>query len=178
MTIKMFDANIIKNNKIYFDLDINVAEDAIFNTKLSKYIKKAFYLNEPLYYSRFNSSSAVRKFDDGYADKYLKSVKREKEYVRVIYNEKKQIELHNFIAYHLLLVVINYCFHPENKQKGIKLLKKVCNIPEYKEAVKYSKYKNFSLTRKITLFTLKYKLYILTSIIACVRQKQFKNRME
>ena len=65
----------------------------------------------------------------------------------------------------------------DNKIKNRrKLLKEVCNYPEFKEGIKKSNYENLSLTRKITLFTLKNKLYFFTSIICKIRQKQNQSK--
>ena len=80
--------------------------------------------------------------------------------------------LNNFICYHVMLIAVNYCYNPNNPDKGRKLLKKVCNNEIFKESIKNSNYKELSLTRKITLFTLKYKLYFLTELICRIRQKQ------
>ena len=56
----------------------------------------------------------------------------------------------------------------------MKQVEEVCNIKEFKEAIEKSSYDGFSITRKVTLFTLKHNLYLFTSIIGKVRQLQFK----
>ena len=88
--------------------------------------------------------------------------------------EKNQIvrqNYYNYVAYHVLLIAVNYCFHP-NSQNGKCKLRDVCNINEFKECIKKCNYENLSLTRKITLFTIKYKMYDVTKIICKIRQKQ------
>lgn len=169
--MKLWDANLLKKSNIRFDKELKVAEDAFFCMQISKEIKKIYYLNEALYNYRFNEQSVVRKFDKNYVQKYLIAMKKTKEYIRNN-DEKNTVKLYNYIAYHVLLIIINYCFHPGNNESGMKSLKQVCKIPEFEEAVKKSNYKGFSLTRKITLFTLKHKLYLVTCIIAKIRQSQ------
>ena len=44
----------------------------------------------------------------------------------------------------------------------------------YKNAIKNSNYQDLSMTRKITLFTIKNKLYFITGLICKIRQKQIK----
>ena len=53
-----------------------------------------------------------------------------------------------------------------------KTLKEICNNKYFKEGIKKSNYDSLSLTRKITLFTIKNKLYLLTGAICKYRQKQ------
>ena len=83
------------------------------------------------------------------------------------------------MVYHVLLIVVNYCFNNKNNFnliKQIKNLKQICNISEFKEAIKECTYNGFSITRKITIFTLKHKLYFITMLIGKIRQYQFKNK--
>ena len=168
--MKLISKDVIKD--IRFNPKLKVGEDALFNIMLCKNIDKAVVYNNTLYNYYFNSNSVVRKFDEKYSEKYLLSMQCMFDYINN--NYKLQDEIYNYIAYHVLLVSVNYCFHPLNKNKGIKLLKKVCNIPLYKESIKKSNYNDLSLTRKISLFTLKHKLYFLMSLICKIRQHQFK----
>ena len=88
-------------------------------------------------------------------------------------------KINNYISYHVLLIVVNYCFNPENDltiKEQIKMLENVCKVEEFKNAIQKSGYKGFSITRKIALFTLKHRLYILTMYIGKIRQNQFKHR--
>lgn len=172
--MKLWNAKMIKDNKVYFDKELKVAEDALFCINMSNYINKIYFLNETLYNYRFNSESAVRKFDENYTEKYLKAMIKTKKNISKNGIIENDLKFNNYVVYHVLLIVVNYCFHPKNKKKGIPLLKEICKIPEFEEAIKYSNYEGFSITRKITLFTLKHKLYALTRMIAKIRQRQFR----
>ncbi len=160
-------------NKVRFNKELKVGEDALFNIMLCENIDKVVIYNNALYNYYFNSNSVVRKFDDNYSNKYLLSMQCMFDYIKSKY--EITTDIYNYIAYHVLLVSVNYCFHPLNKDRGTKLLKNICNIPLYKEAIKKSNYNDLSLTRKISLFTLKHKLYLLMEFICKIRQHQFKN---
>ena len=168
---------LIKKTKISnlrFEEKLVVGEDALFNIELCKHINKAVILNKSLYNYFFNSNSVVRKYDEKYVDKYLNSMKYMSEYIEKNYNNIETIiNLYNYIVYHVMLICVNYCYHPKNNNK-YKSLKKVCNIELFNEAIKKSNYNELSLTRKVTLFTLKFKLYFLTAIICKIRQYQFR----
>ena len=170
--IKIIKKQTIKD--IRFNKNLIVGEDAFFNIEISANINKAFYCNKALYNYRNNSESAVKKFDCNYARKYLKSMQECKKYIFKKYKSNDIIQnYYNFVAFHVMLVAVNFCYHPKNKNKNKKkLLKDICNYYEFREGIEKSNYNNISLTRKITLFTLKHKLYFLTSIICIIRQKQ------
>ena len=177
--MKLWKKSIIANIK--FDEKLKVGEDAFFNMQASKNINKFYMLNEPLYNYRFNETSVVRNFDENYANKYLASMQIAQKYINENYKDNKEIlnKINNYISYHVLLIVVNYCFNPENKLKTmqqIEKLKMICEIAEFKNAIKRSSYEGLSITRKITLITLKYKLYFFTMLIGKVRQMQFIKR--
>ena len=170
---------IIKRNsigQIRFNNELVVGEDALFNVEISKNIEKAFFCKKALYNYRNNESSVVKRFDSNYAKKYLLSMETNKKYIFENYEEKEIIQAYyNFVAFHVMLVAVNYCYHPNNEIKNNKkLLKEICEIKEYKEGINKSNYEGISLTRKITLFTLKHKLYFITELICRFRQMQNK----
>lgn len=163
-------------NEIRFNENLVVCEDALFNMQISKNIEKAYFCSDRLYNYRNNSNSVVKKYDENYENKYLKAIKIIKQHLINDFGENEILQnYYNFVAFHLMLVVVNYCYHPKNKTHNKrKLLKEVCNNKEFKEGIKKSNYENLSLTRKITLFTIKHKLYILTEFICRYRQMQNK----
>ena len=117
----------------------------------------------------------VKRYEKNNEYKYLNSIIINKQYILEHYENDKEIlqNYYNFVAYHIFLIAVNFCFHPDNNEKNkIKLLKQVCNYEEFREGIKKSNYNNISITRKITLFTLKYKLYFITAMICKIRQIQ------
>ena len=163
-------------DKIRFDENIKVGEDALFNVQLCKRMDKIVIYNKALYNYRLNLDSVVRKYDIDYVDKYTKSMNTMKKYINANYQEKNITQmLYNYIAYHVMLICVNYCYHPENKSK-YKSLKEVCKMDIYKDAIKNSNYEDLSLTRKITLFTLKFRMFFLTALICKFRQMQFRKQ--
>ncbi len=169
--MKLYKKEIIKD--ITFDSSLKVAEDALFNAKIATNISKSCYLEKSLYNYRMNSNSAVKKYDKNYANKYLKSMKTNKKYLLEKYNADTEIYQNycNFVAFHILLIAVNFCYNSNNKNQR-ETLKEVCNYPEFKECIMKSNYNNMSITRKITLFTIKHKLYCFTGLICKIRNKQ------
>lgn len=174
--MKLYKKSIIKDN--LFDTSLKVGEDALFNEKIALNITKACFLEKSLYNYRINPNSVVRKFDEEYAIKYLNSMKNNKNYLMQVYQDDNEIwqNYYNFVAFHVLLIAVNYCYNLLNKgKKSKKYLKEVCKYKEFKEGIEKSIYNNLSITRKITLFTIKHKLYFITSLICKFRNKQNNN---
>ena len=171
--MKLIEKKVIDNNR--FNESLIVGEDALFNITLCNNLDDVVIYNKPLYNYFFNSNSVVRKYNDNYCNNYYNSMAYMNEYIRSTYSEKNIItNLYNYIAYHVLLICVNYCYHPDNPNRGLKLLKKICNIDLFKEAIKNSNYNGLGITRKISLFSLKHKLYIIMSLICKIRQRQFR----
>lgn len=160
---------------IYFNEKMTVVEDALFNIELSNNVRNIIYVEQKLYNYRLNMKSVVKRYDENYATKYLTAMKLCKKYIYKNYEDNENVvqNYYNFVAYHVLLVAVNYCYNPQNKKKK-NTLKKICNYQEFKEGIEKSNYNNISLSRKIALFTLKHKLYVLTSLICIIRQMQIK----
>ena len=174
--MKLIKKSIIKDIK--FDSRLRVGEDALFNTMLSENIERAYYLNKDLYIYRVNQVSVVKRYDKDYANKYLQSMQINKEYITNKFRNDKEViqKLNNFIAFHVLLIAVNYSFSFNNKEKHkIKAFKEICNIPEFKEGISRSNYDNISFTRRVALFSIKHKLYATMALISIVRQIQNKD---
>lgn len=170
---KLINRSAIGN--VRFKEGLKVGEDALFNVMLCKNIDKVLIYNEPLYNYVFNSNSVVRKYDKNYPDKYYQSMKVMRQYILKNYRDHDDViqNLYNYIAYHVLLICVNYCYHPLNENKYASL-KKVCSIDLFRESIARSEYANISTSRRIALFCLKHRFYPAMSAICCVRQRQFK----
>lgn len=160
---------------IQFNEKISVAEDALFNMQLAENINKILYINSKLYNYRLSFESVTKKYDRDYANKYLNSMKLCREYIFSKYKEDEEILQYyfNFVAFHVLLVAVNYCYNPQNSRKE-GTLKQICKESVFYDGIAKSNYKNLSLTRKITLFTIKCRFYMVTGFFCKIRQ--FQNR--
>lgn len=176
---KLYKREVI--GSIRFHENLKVGEDTYFNLMISKKINKFYMLNEPLYNYVVNQNSLVRKLDDNYINKYLDAATITQEYVNQNYKENDAIIklVNNYTIFTLTLIIVNYCC---NSKRKLTLLKKaneirhVCNIKEFKAAMKNISFEYFSLPRKIMILTIKMKAYLLTAIIGNVRQKQINKK--
>lgn len=178
MAYGLCHTKIIRKSKIKdirFDEEIVVCEDALFNIELSENVNRVKIIKIPLYNYHIHQDSVVRKYDVNYSSKYEKALKVIDDYLKEKYNDNSIINtnFYNFSVYHLMLIAVNYCYNPGNHKKNkIKLLKDICNKEVFAKALEGCNYNNISLTRKITIWTLKNKFYFLTDAICRIRQIQ------
>ena len=158
--------------ELKFDEELKVGEDALFNIKISQHIKKAIFTEKAIYNYRINQDSVVKKYDKDYVQKYISAIRKCKEFIDVEYNNDYEIlqNYYNFVAYHVLLIAVNYCFN-KNTTKKIDKMKQLYKYKELEEGIKKSNYKNITISRKITLFAIKNKLHFITALICMYRQK-------
>lgn len=177
--MKLIKRGLIIRYKLKFRENLVLAEDAVFCIELAQRCQYVQKINEPLYYYVFNTESVVRKFDDKYSDKYIISMKVVRGILEQEIKElsKMKVLYCDFVIYHLLLIAVNYCYNPVEKlsmSTRYRLLKEQCEVDIFKESMLYAKGEGFSVSRKIALYTIKKKIYWVTSMICLIRQLQFK----
>lgn len=176
---KLWKASVVKNVK--FNGQLKIAEDALFSLEASENIAKVKIIEDKLYNYYFNEQSTVRKFNEKYATNCLISMQAAEKvvgkstYFSKIPNINQRFS--EYVCYHILLIVVNYSSHPQNGKnffESLLILNKILNYKLFKESIKSSKLNVFSMSRKIPLIALKFKLNFLALWIGKIRQLQFK----
>lgn len=175
---KLWKADVIKNNNILLDEKLEVAEDAEFCLDAATYYNDVVIVPNTLYNYRVNENSVTKKYDDLYYQKYLNAIL---DIGKQLNQNNKMIELkqyyYNFVVYHLLMICVNYFYHPNNNlscRKCTRNLKSSLKENVFKESLKNSNYESLSLSRKISLFVLKRHWYFIMYLICSVRNKQIR----
>ena len=166
---KLFDAKFLKENNLFFDDNLKLAEDAEFCLRAVYYNPKIVYVPDILYHYNFSSVSNVRKFNEFYFDNYKNSLNKMEQ---IIDKTRYLTKWNNFVAHHLLLICINYCFNLHNEisyNKKREMLKEVLKDKLFINCLNLSDLRDFSLTKKITLFFLKHGIFFFVYIIAVIR---------
>lgn len=153
---KIYDLNIIRENDIFFDTDISLGEDLIFNLKYIRFIQNIYYINEKLYYySRENMSSLSCKY---YSNMIYIQNKIKNNIIGYMeetkYSNKRKIYL---VCLRMLMSSVSNEFH--KKESFIKKYldaKKVFKSQEIQEYVEFL-YQN-NIIDRIKYFILKNKM--------------------
>lgn len=179
---KIFRKRFLVENQIYFDEALSSAEDAEFMFRAACTANKIIYITKTCYHYWYNANSAVRRYQSDYVERYsraMRALKKDiderkgKEYCREAY--------YSCVLYHLLLIAVNYSFHPDsglNEKEQINEFRSLLKQPLFKEAIGHIHYQDFSKTRQITLACIKKRFYIGVKWIAQVRHMQFKKYSE
>lgn len=168
---RIFSAKFLKENNLFYDENLKVAEDAEFSLRAVQYNPKVVYIPEILYHYNFSSGSIVRKFNRFYFECYKKSLNKIE---NIIDKTKYLIQWNNFVVYHLLLICVNYCFNLSNKVSYCtkkQMLKNVLKDDLFADSLILSNPRDFQLTKKITVFFLKHKIYFMVYLISIIRNK-------
>ena len=165
--------------KIIFDRELCVAEDAEFMLKFILSEPRTVYMPVNTYFYCFNPDSAVHKYKEDYALRYVRgmeAIRRDLEKSGKL--EIFQDEYDSCVLYHLLLIAVNNSFHPNNPYSGKmkrQMFGKLLEKDIFRESLKNIHLENFSLTRKIALICIRLHLYLAVQFIADVRHRQHGN---
>ena len=175
---KAFKREFLINNALYFDKELVLAEDAEFAMRCYSAAQTIYYLREILYVYTVSVGSAVRRFNAQMPDIYNNGMQKILLTINRLNSERLNKRAYNFVLFHLLLIVVNNVFHPNNPLgffAKFRRLKEICNSGCYKTALRYADYSLFSKTRAITLFLIKHNLYLPVFLIAKIRQSTRKD---
>lgn len=173
---KLYRREWLSRSGVCFDTELSAAEDAEFVLKLALKKPKVFNVPYNSYYYCYNPQSAVHSFRQDYADRYINGMQKIRDDLkRENAMTQLQDEYDSCVLYHLLLIAVNFSFHPENPSKGKKRIhnfQKITRQKIFKEALKNIHLENFSMTRKVTLVCIRLHLYRVVEMIAKIRHRQ------
>ncbi len=175
---KAFKKEFLKQNDLYFDTELVLAEDADFAIRCYSKAKTIYYYKQIMYSYTVSEDSTARRFNMQMPEQYAKSIRRVISTVKKIGSQELMVRAYNFALYHLLFIVVNNVFHPKNKigiSAQFKRLREICSFDCFNVALKHIEYSFFSKTRAITLFLIKNGLYLFVYLIAKFRQATRKD---
>ena len=136
---KLYITSIVKEKNIIFNKDFELGEDFIFNLDYLKHVKKASYINEPLYiYSDGQDGLKLKyranKFEIEYElTKYLEEFYKEKDYpLEYVYNRFARV-------YYNGIINIFHYNNPANKKEKEKQLEVFIKKEQYQKDLSFLK---------------------------------------
>ena len=166
--IKVYKSDLLKKEKIYFDNNINIGEDYLFNMKCFLHANNLYIIKEPLYhYMIRNIKSLSNKFID---DKYSQLVYVNDNIKKLIDNNINNIELNEAILY-IRLKNIYSCFMDMHKKSCnysySKKIETISEILDRERCVNFGliKWGNFKILAYILKLNSNILLYIVSGIL-------------
>lgn len=173
---KLYNNNFLKANKLMHDEDLKQgAESLDFNFRVFDKAKKIQFINKCLYHYIYNNQSITIAFDEKNYYYILKCFEKLKEIVE----RQKEPEIlkliYNRLIYVIITVAISGYFSPNNKQSYKEKKKKYNEFLQnklIKETLNTTKRLKIDKQRKIIIFCIKHRLYLIISLLATIRNYQ------
>lgn len=173
---KIYNANFIKENKIYFDTNRVVAEDRFFNINVMLKANIISSQNDKLYnYNRNNEMSATNRYNDKMIERYLEEKRDILDFI--IKSECTMARLNKFKSQHYTKIFYQLLYYSmiEIKNGSISLtklnrLKDILNKKEFIESLNFIKNESRSISILITV--IKLNLYGFVYILLYLKSKE------
>lgn len=172
---KFIRKSVIEKYNIYHDEKLRQGAEGIeFNIRLFSKIKSALFLNETFYHYIYNDESITTVHNEKNHQMVIDCFKKIKGEIN---NDDSEIMgwFYNRMKYVILTTAISGYFSRSNKEAykiQKRKFKKYMSDTLVQETLKSKNYQGLSTTRKITLFFIKHRLFLLVKIISMVRTKQ------
>ena len=172
---KFIRKSVIEKYNIYHDEKLRQGAEGIeFNIRLFSKIKSALFLNETFYHYIYNDESITTVHNEKNHQMVIDCFKKIKGEIN---NDDSKIMgwFYNRMKYVILTTAISGYFSKSNKEPyktQKRKFKKYMSDTLVQETLKSKNYQGLSTTRKVTLFFIKHRLFLLVKIISMVRTKQ------
>ena len=151
--MKLYKSDLIKKNNIIFEdiKKIGTYEDGIFNIHVFEYVKKAVFINKPLYhYRKTNTNSITSKYKPNLEQQWNCLFNMMEEYIKINnLDHKYKQALNNRISMSILVLGMNICSNGNGMISNIFEIKNILNTPRFKKSYKDLSIKYFPLHWKL-----------------------------
>lgn len=178
---KLIKREFLLENKIIHDEELRQGAEGIeFNIRLFENLKKAVFINIPLYHYIYNDQSISANCSEENNEYVIRCFEKIKNYVLQSKNKDKLLEkFYNRMIYVIVTTAISSYFNPQNKEvygEKIKKFSKYLKKEIVKDALETKNLNGLSKQRKIILFMIRHRIYIFLYIIGNLRKWQKDHR--
>lgn len=178
---KLIDRELLVNNGIYHDEVLRQgAEGLEFNLRLFEILDSAMFIHKPFYHYMYNENSISASHNEANHEYVIKCFEKIKGFIDTSKNkEMLQPWFDNRLLYVIITTAISGYFNPANtepywekKRKYAMYLEK----PIVKEALSTENTVGIGTQRKVVLFFIKHRMFLILDILGKLRkcQKAFK----
>jgi hypothetical protein len=178
---KLIDRSLLVKNHILHDEKLRQgAEGLEFNLRLFEYLESALFIDEYLYHYIYNENSISAKHDETNHAYVISCFKQ----IKVLIEQSENREtlekwFDNRLLYVVITTAISGYFSPNNKESYAIKKKKYNKYLEYdiiQKALKSDNLQGLSISRKIVLYCIKHRMFLILQILGQIRkwQKEYK----
>lgn len=154
----------------FIDLKIiGTAEDTLYNCMAFRNVKKAVYLNAPLYhYRKFNTQAETKRYKPSLPQQWNQLFN----YIgSTILNKEGEQALSNRIALSIIGLGLNECLSTHSFQEKKHRISEIITQPHYTEAYQGLELSPFPLHWKLFFFAAKHRIdSLLTLLLLCIKK--------
>lgn len=173
---KLIKREFLLENKIIHDEELRQGAEGIeFNIRLFENLKKAVFINIPLYHYIYNDQSISANCSDENNEYVIRCFEKIKNYILQSKNKDKLLEMfYNRMVYVIITTAISGYFNPNNCEE---YKSKVNKYKDYlsqtlvKESLKNASLEGVSCSRRIIYLLINNNIFFLINLIALIRKK-------
>jgi len=178
---KIINRQLLLSHNIDFDADLRQgAEGHDFNLRLFGVAESALFIARHYYHYTYNEHSISANTSEKNNEYVLSCYVKMKKYVENSDNKDNLLAgLYNRMIHVVLTTAVSGYFNPANTasyQDKVIGYKKFLSHPLIKESMKKASLNSVNTTKRITLFFVKHRCFLLVSFIARLRKKQLQMR--
>lgn len=173
---KLYRRQLLISSSIQFDTRLSIGEDTTFVFDVVTAACVIGYISEVVYVYVRNRSSSISIFHQDFVDciNITLGVVRNK-VVSLADAEEYMTSYWNFVLFHLLLIQQHYIFNPGvlwNDKKRKQIYLSVLSADPYRSALMLGKTACFVRSKRIAIFALRFKCYLISKVISSFRNRQ------
>lgn len=173
---KLLRRDFVEKHKLWHNSKLRQGAEGIeFSLRVFNSTEKALFINQYFTNYRYNEDSISKRIDEKNTTyiidcfneiyKYIKKDAKKEYFLPVFYQR---------ILYIIIAVAMSTYFHPKNKESLLLRIKKYKKIiygtPIFKEALNNGKITKLDKFRKVTIYLIKFKCYLVLPVISRTKQ--------
>lgn len=171
---------LVKNNIRHHENLKQGAEGIVFNIEMFEHINSAYYIQKPYYHYTYNENSISHSFNKNNYDLVIKCFEYLENYSLNCSNNSKLIDkLYTRVIYAIITSAVSGYFSPSNKQSyrnKVKGYTDFLNNNLIRTSLKRGNKKELSISRRIAIFCIEQRLFLILYIMAKIRNIELKNK--
>lgn len=178
---KLINRKLLIDNKIYHDEMLKQgAEGLEFNLRLFEKLESAVFINKPFYHYIYNDNSISASHNEANHELVIKCFEKIKAFIETSDNaEMLKPWFDNRLLYAIVTTAISGYFNPTNKEPYADKKRKYAaylDKPIVKEALQTKNTAGIGNQRKVVLFFIKHRIFIMLNLMGKMRKWQKEHR--
>jgi len=176
---KLFKADIIRDNSLYFNPDLSLAEDSDFTLRYLKCCKTVYLSDFILYHYSIYDTSVMRSFSGHKREEYLKSMTVTGK--NFDYTEEIRHAFYFYILMHMNIIMVREIFLPDNglsESEKYRQMKDTMRLSTFSEAIDAVSFKDCLSVRMSPVLFAKIHFYPICKTLYKARVKMNMKKEE